>query len=217
METQLNQLLAPYNYETAIRVDTNHSFTIVQPWTIEPEEETEETYQRIEYPSLPDKLNFEVSIPLKWQLTPEQQTTSYNQVFYTWMINEREQQTREFSVYLPMDQPLIDDVPQILTQFQLLSTTAQQIVTLFGTPHHSITIPAYRQMIDQPENMEKSLIELADPRSIYWLYNNLQESDKPSMVSEQLYQEYKKTGDQLYNDTENQIIALQSSHWFSWN
>uniref|UniRef100_UPI00037DE42A type VII secretion protein EsaA n=2 Tax=Enterococcus TaxID=1350 RepID=UPI00037DE42A len=71
METQLNQLLAPYNYETAIRVDTNHSFTIVQPWTIEPKEETEETYQRIEYPSLPDKLNFEVSIPLKWQLTPE--------------------------------------------------------------------------------------------------------------------------------------------------
>ncbi len=46
MENQLNQLLAPYNYETAIRVDTNHSFTIVQPWTIEPEEETEETYQR---------------------------------------------------------------------------------------------------------------------------------------------------------------------------
>lgn len=114
METQLNQLLAPYNYETAIRVDTNHSFTIVQPWTIEPEEETEETYQRIEYPSLSDKLNFEVSIPLKWQLTPEQQTTSYNQVFYTWMINEREQPMSEFSVYLPMDQPLIDDVPQIL-------------------------------------------------------------------------------------------------------
>ncbi|WP_438770897.1 hypothetical protein [Enterococcus sp. AZ095b] len=144
METQLNQLLAPYNYETAIRVDTNHSFTIVQPWTIEPEEETEETYQRIEYPSLSDKLNFEVSIPLKWQLTPEQQTTSYNQVFYTWMINEREQPMSEFSVYLPMDQPLIDDVPQILEQFQLLSTTAQQIVTLFGAPHHSITIPAYR-------------------------------------------------------------------------
>ncbi|MEC3942067.1 type VII secretion protein EsaA [Enterococcus mundtii] len=210
METQLNQLLAPYNYETAIRVDTNHSFTIVQPWTIEPEEETEETYQRIEYPSLPDKLNFEVSIPLKWQLTPEQQTTSYNQVFYTWMINERVQPMREFSVYLPMDQPLIDDVPQILEQFQLLSTTAQQIVTLFGAPHHSITIPVYRQMIDQPENAGRSLIELADSRSIYWLYNNLQESDKPSMISEQLYQEYKKTGDQLYSDTENQIIALQA-------
>lgn len=210
METQLNQLLAPYNYETAIRVDTNHSFTIVQPWTIEPKEETEETYQRIEYPSLPDKLNFEVSIPLKWQLTPEQQTTSYNQVFYTWMINEREQPMSEFSVYLPMDQPLIDDVPHILEQFQLLSTTAQQIVTLFGAPHHSITIPAYRQMIDQPENTGSSLIELADSRSIYWLYNNLQESDKPSMISEQLYQEYKKTGDQLYSDTENQIIALQA-------
>lgn len=210
METQLNQLLAPYNYETAIRVDTNHSFTIVQPWTIEPEEGTEETYQRIEYPSLPDKLNFEVSIPLKWQLIPEQQITPYNQVFYTWMINERVQPMREFSVYLPMDQPLIDDVPQILEQFQLLSTTAQQIVTLFGAPHHSITIPAYRQMIDQPENKERSLIELADSRSIYWLYNNLQESDKPSMISEQLYQEYKKTGDQLYSDTENQIIALQA-------
>lgn len=211
MENQLNQLLAPYNYETAIRVDTNHSLTIVQPWLIEPEEETEEEeHKHVKYPSLPDKLTFEVGIPLNWQLNPEQQTTSYNQMFYTWMINGHVQQTREFSVYLPMDQPLIDDVPQILTQFQLLSTTAQQIVTLFGTPHHSITIPAYRQMIDQPENMEKSLIELADPRSIYWLYNNLQESDKPSMVSEQLYQEYKKTGDQLYNDTENQIIALQA-------
>ncbi|WP_206853074.1 type VII secretion protein EsaA [Candidatus Enterococcus mangumiae] len=210
MENDLNQLLAPYNYETAIRIDTDHSLTILKPWVIEPEEETEEGDHRLENPSLPETLAFEIKIPLSWQLTPEQQTTSYNQVFYTWMINERVQQTNEYSVYLPMDQPLIDDVPQILELFQLLSTTAQQIVTLFGAPHHSITTPAYRLMIDQPENIGKSLIELADSRSIYWLYNNLQESDKPLMISEQLYQEYKKTGDQLYGDTENQLIALQA-------
>ena len=109
-----------------------------------------------------------------------------------------------------MDQPLIDDVPKILTHLQALDTAAQQIATLFGNPNQSLSVQSYAAMIRASENQGKTVLELAKDQSIYRRYDNITNAEKQTVITDKLYEEYKKSGDRIYKDTETQINRLQA-------
>lgn len=69
---------------------------------------------------------------------------------------ETVQSDHHYAVYLPVDQPLIDDVPKILTHLQALDTAAQQIATLFGNPNQSLSVQSYAAMIRASENQREN-------------------------------------------------------------
>lgn len=129
-------------------------------------EESEDESEKVTEPvndllSLPEKLSLTIDLPMSWQLTPEQQKTAFNQIDYSWWVNNELQNARSFAVYIAMDQPLVTDIPEIMKQFQLLDTVSQQIVTLYGTPNQSLSIQEYAAMLTAPENQDKTIEELA--------------------------------------------------------
>lgn len=221
IKTELNNQLASVGYAIDIVGITDKQFTITQPEKINNEtlvkrnnqenssELLKESDPKMEETTLPNKLTLSIEIPLIWHLTTKQQETSYNTIDYTWSINDVIQLEDSFSTYISMDQPLVEDLPQLMKQFQLLDTVAQQVVTIYGTPNKSLSIQEYATMLEAPENQDKRMEELAGKDSIYWMYDNITEEEQEEMITDKLVKRYKKTGDQLYKDTEEQINKLQ--------
>ncbi|EME3504141.1 type VII secretion protein EsaA, partial [Enterococcus faecium] len=111
--------------------------------------------------SLPNTVSFSIEIPLEWTLTTEQQQTAYQSIDYSWKVNDEIQNEGSFAVYIPMDKPLVQDIPELLKQIQVLDNAAQQVVTLFGTPNETLSIQDYINMLNQEKNKDKSIKELA--------------------------------------------------------
>ncbi|HFK2575737.1 TPA: type VII secretion protein EsaA [Enterococcus faecalis] len=231
IKTSLNQQLAGAGYSIDISAITPTQLTITKPVKIQAEipennevneentqeelaEESEEESEKVtepanDLPPLPEKLSLTIDLPMAWQLTPEQQKTAFNQIDYSWRVNNELQNARSFAVYIAMDQPLVTDIPEIMKQFQLLDTVSQQIVTLYGTPNQSLSIQEYAAMLTAPENQDKTIEELAGETSIYWMYDNITENEQTMMITDKLLDEYKKTGNQLYRETDEQINQLK--------
>jgi type VII secretion EsaA-like protein len=207
IETFLNNQLKPYDYQTSITSisDVGNSFTIAKPTKIS--ETKPESTDKNEM-KLPPTMSLSVDLPLTWHLTGEQQKTSYNTVDYTWSVNGNLQENKFFACYVAMDQPLVNDIPEIMKQFQQLDTTAQQIVTLYGTPNQSLSIQEYAAMLMAPENQDKTVEELAGKKSIYWMYDNITDEEQQKMITGRLLAEYKKAGNQLYRETDEQMNQL---------
>lgn len=159
--------------------------------------------------SLPNKVSFSIEIPLKWTLTTEQQQTAYQSIDYSWKVNDEIPNEGSFAVYIPMDKPLVQDIPELLKQIQVLDNAAQQVVTLFGTPNETLSIHDYVNMLNQEKNKDKSIKELAGKDSIYWMYDNITNEEKEEIITEKLLNEYKNTGNKLYQNTVEQINKLQ--------
>ncbi len=83
--------------------------------------------------SLPEKLSLTIDLPMFLATDTRTTKTAFNQIDYSWWVNNELQNARSFAVYIAMDQPLVTDIPEIMKQFQLLDTVSQQIVTLYGT------------------------------------------------------------------------------------
>ncbi|MEH6980167.1 type VII secretion protein EsaA, partial [Bacillus pseudomycoides] len=83
--------------------------------------------------------------------------------------------------------------------------------TLFGNPENSISIDSYADMINKTENQEKTLEELANPNSVYRMYNNITDEQKRDAITDKIYEEFKNKGNQLYTDIEDQIKDLQET------
>ncbi|EKJ3581586.1 TPA: type VII secretion protein EsaA [Enterococcus faecalis] len=218
IKNKLNQQLANAGYSIDVSAITPTQLTITKPVKIktalpEAENNEAETQEKsvgstLELPPPPEKLSLTIDLPITWQLTPEQQKTAFNQINYSWLVNNEVQNAQSFSVYIAMDQPLVKDVPEIMKQFQLLDTVSQQIVTIFGNPNQNLSIQEYATMLIASENQDKTIEELAGEKSIYWMYDNLTENDKTKMITDKLLNEYKKTGNQLYRETQEQINQL---------
>ena len=181
IKTSLNQQLAGTGYSIDISAITPTQLTITKPVKIQAEipendevneentqeelaEESEDESEKVTEPvndllSLPEKLYLTIDLPMSWQLTPEQQKTAFNQIDYSWWVNNELQNARSFAVYIAMDQPLVTDIPEIMKQFQLLDTVSQQIVTLYGTPNQSLSIQEYAAMLTAPENQDKKQLK----------------------------------------------------------
>lgn len=220
MVDYLNRQLSAYNYQTSITGVTDTSFVISKPTEIvsEVDEGTtdddkpvddEENKETPKEPLLPDTISLTADLPVIWYLTETQQETSFNEIHYSWMVNGISQNTNQYAVYLPLYQPLLNDLPELLKQFQMLDITAQQIVTLFGNPNQSLSIQTYASMLEMPENKGKTIADLAEEQSIYRKYDNISNAEKQELVTDRLFEEYKKTGNKLYEDTEKQIADLQ--------
>lgn len=221
IKTELNNQLASVSYEIDIVGITDKQFTITQPEKVNDgtivkrnnQENGSELLKgsdlKMEETTLPNKLTLSIEIPLTWHLTSKQQETSYNTIDYTWSINDGIQLEDSFSTYIPMDQLLMEDLPQLMKQFQLLDTVAQQVVTIYGTPNKSLSIQEYATMLEAHENQDKRMEELAGKDSIYWMYDNITGEEQEEMITDKLAKRYKKTGGQLYKDTEEQINKLQ--------
>lgn len=220
IKTSLNQQLVNAGYSIDISVITPTQLTITKPVRIQTdipendEENKENTQEKLEVelekvtdsahdlPPLPEKISLTIDLPITWQLTPEQQKTAFNQIDYSWWVNNDFQNARSFAVYIAMDQPLVTDIPEIMKQFQLLDTVSQQIETLYGTPNQSLSIQEYAAMLIAPENQDKTIEELAGETSIYWMYDNITENEQTMMITDKFLNEYKKTGNQLYRETD---------------
>ncbi|EPI04823.1 putative ATP synthase F1, delta subunit, partial [Enterococcus faecalis RP2S-4] len=215
IQTFLNNQLKPYDYQTSITSISaaGNSFTIAKPTKISDIES--KNSNKKDQPAennemkIPATMSLSVNLPLNWYLTEEQQKTSYNTVDYTWSVNGNLQEDKFFACYVAMAQPLVNDIPEIMKQFQQLDTTAQQIVTLYGTPNQSLSIREYAAMLQVSENQTKTIEELAGKESIYWLYDNITDEEQQKMITERLLAEYKKTGNQLYRETDEQINQLK--------
>lgn len=223
IESQLRTQLEDTGYSVDIIGISDTEFMITQPTKFENEttnqlEETskEEELQentlgtKTDESPLPKKLTFTIDIPLTWRLTSEQQKTSYNCIEFSWWVNNDLQAKDSFSVYIPMDQPLVQDIPMLMEQFQLLDITAQQIVTIYGSPNTNLSIQDYAEMIEKPDNQEKTIEELAAEDSIYWMYDNITESEQVALITDKLVNKYRATGTQLYQDAKEQINNLQN-------
>lgn len=211
IEQLVNDELHPYRYQTTIIDHSDHQFTFAAPEKIEEtEESTQDSTDDLQEKELPKQVTFTVNLPIIWHLNSIEQATSYNELHYSWCRNETVQSDHHYAVYLPVDQPLIDDVPKILTHLQALDTAAQQIATLFGNPNQSLSVQSYAAMIRASENQGKTVLELAKDQSIYRRYDNITNAEKQTVITDKLYEEYKKSGDRIYKDTETQINRLQA-------
>ncbi|HFO0432411.1 type VII secretion protein EsaA [Enterococcus faecium] len=209
IEQLVNDELHPYRYQTTIIDHSDHQFTFAAPEKIEEtEESTQDSTDDLQEKELPKQVTFTVNLPIIWHLNSIEQATSYNELHYSWCRNETVQSDHHYAVYLPVDQPLIDDVPKILTHLQALDTVAQQIATLFGNPNQSLSVQSYAAMIRASENQGKTVLELAKDQSIYRRYDNIKNAEKQTVITDKLYEEYKKSGDRIYKDTETQIKGM---------
>lgn len=221
IETQLRSQLENVGYSVDVVGISDTEFMITKPTKLENkgEKQLEETNNEIDMEGntlsktdelvLPKKISFTMDISLNWCLTDEQQKVSYNCINFSWWVNNDLQAKDSFSVYIPMDQPLVQDFPLIMEQFQLIDVTAQQIVTIYGNPNTSLSIQNYAEMLQQPDNQEKTIDELAGENSIYWMYDNITENEQEELITDKLVNKYKMTGSQLFRDVEKQINKLQ--------
>ena len=148
---------------------------------------------------------------LDWTLDEEMKRKSFVSVDYSWIVNEQTQVNSSYAEYIDVNKSLVSDLPELLKQFQMLDSTAQQIVTLFGNPEDSISIDSYADMINKTENQEKTLEELANPSSVYRMYNNITDKQKSDVITDTICKEFKNKGNQLYKDIEDQIKKLQET------
>lgn len=206
IKQDLNKQLEEAGYFIEISIEKNNQIIISKPMKLSDDSPPDSVDKKS---PLPPKITFSTNIPIIWYLTPEQREKSYNYVEYTLWSNNDFQNSGSFAVYIAMDQPLVTDIPEIMKQFQLLDTVSQQIVTLYGTPNQSLSIQEYAAMLTAPENQDKRIEELAGKESIYWMYDNITEEEQQKMVTKRLLEEYKKTGNQLYRETDEQISQLK--------
>ena len=231
IEKELNQQLSTSNYQTSIVNVTSESFTVTQPVfqggstpldanvlpkvDIEEDEESEsatpeeeQLLSSITVAERPSKISVTINLPIMWSLTEQQQKRSYNEIAYHWSDGVTRQIEQNYAVYINMDQPLVDDLPELMKQFQKLNTAAQQIVTLLGNPEESLTIQGYAAMLDESQANGMTMIELAGEDSIYRRYGNITDNEMKELITERLYEEYKKAGDNLYTKVDDQIERL---------
>ncbi|PGE81715.1 type VII secretion protein EsaA, partial [Bacillus pseudomycoides] len=169
------------------------------------------TSEEKDLPSLPSSFSLTFKADLDWTLDEEMKKNSFVSVDYSWIVNEQTQVNSSYAEYIDVNKSLISDLPELLKQFQMLDSTAQQIVTLFGNPENSISIDSYADMINKTENQEKTLEELANPNSVYRMYNNITDEQKRDAITDKIYEEFKNKGNQLYTDIEDQIKDLQET------
>lgn len=185
---------------------------------VDTEEESEPVPQEEEQlpPSMtvakrPSKISMTINLPVTWSLTEQQQKRSYNEIAYYWSDGVTRQIEQSYAVYINMDQPLVDDLSELMNQFQKLNTAAQQIVTLLGNPEESLTIQGYATMLGESHANGKTMIELAGEDSVYRRYGNITDSELKELITERLYEEYKNAGDNLYTKVDDQIVRLIST------
>ena len=198
IRNQLNQQLEPYQFEVEIEYhDNEFLISAAKPIKNTGEESGDNSS------NLPKLINLSLKLPIQWHLTDEQLITSFNQVNYSWYKNKSYQSSNYYSVYLPLDDPLIEDIPTILQQYQILDNSTQQLMTLFGTPNESLTHEDFFEWIQ--DNKDDSYETLAKSSSIYHMYGTITEEDKQVLISESLYDNFKKSGDELYINVDKQL------------
>lgn len=159
---------------------------------------------------LPKEVTFSVAAQVKWTLTEAERKASFVEAAFDWQLGAQRISGHHAS-FIDQNQPLINDLPAIFSQFDIVGKTAQQIVTLFADPNAAMDTASFYGWMNAPENNGQTLGEAAGDQSIYMAYDNISNEEKKQIIQDSLAEEYKTRGDELYKRTVDQITALKQT------
>lgn len=160
--------------------------------------------------TLPKKLAVTLPITVQWTIDPNEKK-AFLSLPYKWKVNNTEQLSGSYASFADKTALLINDLPQIITQFDQLGRCAEQIVTIFADPNQQGDIAGYLATINDPNHAGLKLEDFATSESIYRSYDNITEDAKKNLIQNSLVQEYRAGGDKLYHQTEEQLKALRQT------
>lgn len=202
IKTLLDAKLSSYDYEVTVTAGSSHSITITTALKAGGTPPTT---------ALPDQIGVTVQPTIEWTLSDTELKESFVNLLYNWRVNGVEQVAGHYASFADKANPLINDVPHILAQFEALGGAAQQIMTIFAEPGQQSNVASYLATINDSANLGLRLDEFAASDSIYHSYDNITDDAKKKLIQDAVVKEYKAGGDKLYRQTEDQIAALEQT------
>lgn len=156
---------------------------------------------------LTNQLSYTFDSQIQWIYPDDYSNNEYFQCDYSWGVNNTKN-SGQIATYIDKDQPLKQDLPELFTLFNTLTSAAEKLTMIYADPTNLNVIDFSRYIAGNPG---KEFNELATPDSVYWLYNNVTDSKKAEQISDSLYENYKESGDQLYKGIDEQINKLNAT------
>ena len=138
---------------------------------------------------------------------------------YQWYLDGSQKASGTLAAYIDQEESLKEDLPKLLELYTQLTSAAEKITLIYGDPgtvledgfpanDDTLTIEKFAAFI---KDKEESIAELASKKSVYHLYNNLDDERAQGIViPDSLVENYKNNGIELFYSVDEQITKLET-------